>query len=356
MLKQQDIIIFYDVDGTLAKPFESPPKNICKLISSLDKAGVKQILCSGKGKDYLAGMARGLGISSTSFVIAENGGVIFDWRKQKKITITKESVSKIEEIKPNIKKALAKYCYYEEAKETIITLFFKETDKLSDIVEELNQNIKCAKSQIRHYSDGAIDIIFGCNHKGKAIKKLLKKYHNQAKIFTCGDGVNDLEMLSIGHPITYSGAHPKVVKKVFQQGGTIAEGDGPEGILRAISQLIFEDHLSEVVNHVEYVYRSWGNWEVLTEGNKYKVKKMVVNPKASLSLQKHQYRSEHWFVFEGKAEITINNKQVVLSHGEDYYVPQKAVHKVKNIGLSPLVIIEVQRGKYLGEDDIIRYE
>ncbi len=356
MLKQQDIIIFYDVDGTLAEPFKTPPKNICKLIASLDKAGVKQILCSGKGKDYLAGMARGLGINSASHVIAENGGVIFNWRNQKQITIAKEANSIIKKVQPKIKKTLAEYSYFEETKETIITLFFKQINNLPYIARLLQQTIKCEKSQIKYYSDGAIDIIFGNNHKGKAIKTYLKENSNDAKIFTCGDSLNDLEMLSIGHPITYSGAHPKVIKKVFKQGGTVAEGSGPEGILRAISQLVFEDHLSEVVNHVEFVYRSWGSWEVLTEGDKYKVKKMIVNPKASLSLQKHQHRSEHWFVFEGKAEITINNKKVILLAGEDYYLPQRAVHRVKNIGLSPLVIIEVQRGEYLGEDDITRYE
>lgn len=356
MLGSQNTVIFYDVDGTLAKPFESINPQIKKIISSMDKFGVKQVLCSGKGKDYLAGMARGIGINSTSHVIAENGGIIYDWRNQIVKKISQDSFDKAKEIKPRVYQLLKQYDFFEEAKENIITLFFKEIDRLPEISEYLKANLKMKGMQIKHYSDGALDIIFGDHHKGMAINSLLKKEYQNTQVFTFGDGLNDLEMLSIGHPVTFSSAHPEVVKQVKQRGGTVAKGEGPESILCALSSIIFKNQIHEAINHVDYINRDWGNWEVLSRGKNYKVKRMVVSPGAKLSLQRHNHRSEHWFVFEGCAEIIINNKKIEISEGEDYFVPQQSIHQIINPGLGDLVIIEVQRGKYLGEDDIVRFE
>ena len=356
MIKNQESIIFYDVDGTLAEPFCAPPKKLHKLISSLDGAGVKQILCSGKSKDYLAGMARGLGINSTSYVVAENGAIIYDWRNQTVEKMSKASWKMVQKIKPKIFKLVKDYDYFEESKETAVTLFFKDLAKLPEIAEYLSNNLAAEGVQVKCFPDGAIDISFGENHKGIAVSHLIKKYHSESKIYTCGDGINDLEMLSIGKCITFTGAHPEVIKKVKEMGGIVAEGNGPEGMLEAMSRLVYENHLPETINHIGYINRSWGNWEVLAKGSDYKVKKMTVFPSANLSLQKHNYRSEHWFIFEGKAEINVNNKIINLSEGEDYFVPQNAIHTIKNPGKNELVIIEVQRGRYLGEDDIIRFE
>ncbi len=103
-------------------------------------------------------------------------------------------------------------------------------------------------------------------------------------------------------------------------------------------------------------YRPWGWFESLTEGKGFQVKTIFVNPGASLSLQSHKYRSEHWVVVKGIAKITIDKKIKLLSEGESTYVPLGSKHRLENSGKELLTIIEVQIGTYLGEDDIIRYD
>ncbi len=103
-------------------------------------------------------------------------------------------------------------------------------------------------------------------------------------------------------------------------------------------------------------HRPWGWFESLAMGNQFQVKRICVKPGASLSLQSHKYRSEHWVVVEGTVKVTINDKVKFLSEGQSVYVPLNAIHRMENTGKLPMVLIEVQTGTYLGEDDIIRYE
>ena len=103
-------------------------------------------------------------------------------------------------------------------------------------------------------------------------------------------------------------------------------------------------------------HRPWGWFENLFIGKEFKVKRIHVNPGASLSLQSHKQRSEHWVVVEGKAKVTINNKIKNISKNQSVYVPLGVIHRIENTTKNPLVLIEVQIGSYLGEDDIIRYE
>ncbi len=351
----KNTIIFYDVDGTLAEPFQSPICELRKMILSLDNSGVEQVLCSGKGKDYLAGMARGLGIKNTSYVIAENGGVIYNWRQQKVIKIADNS-KKIKKIRPKLLRAIKEYDYQEEFKETIITLFFENELLAQRATTAIESEISSTDLNIKNYPDGAVDVILGDIHKGIAVEYYIKNFATGKKVFTCGDGENDLEMLSQGYPITFNNAHPKVKGIAKDRGGYISEENGPVGLMHAISHIVFENHIDGVINYLTYIKRHWGSWEVLSTGIGYKVKEMRVSVGKSLSLQKHHHRSEHWFVFEGTADVLINNKTIRLSKGEDYYIPQGSIHKVSNASDSELVIIEVQRGKYLGEDDIIRYD
>jgi mannose-1-phosphate guanylyltransferase/mannose-6-phosphate isomerase len=86
------------------------------------------------------------------------------------------------------------------------------------------------------------------------------------------------------------------------------------------------------------------------------VKRIVVNPGATLSLQSHNYRSEHWIVVEGAAKVTINDNVQTVTENQSVYIPLGAVHRMENPGKLPLTVIEVQTGSYFGEDDIIRYE
>lgn len=104
------------------------------------------------------------------------------------------------------------------------------------------------------------------------------------------------------------------------------------------------------------VYRPWGWYDSIDEGERFKVKRILVNPGASLSLQKHNHRAEHWVVVSGKAEITCGNQKFQLTENQSTYIPLGEVHRLANPGSIPLEIIEVQSGDYVGEDDIIRFE
>jgi UTP-glucose-1-phosphate uridylyltransferase len=103
-------------------------------------------------------------------------------------------------------------------------------------------------------------------------------------------------------------------------------------------------------------HRPWGWFESLALGECFQVKRILVKPGAALSLQSHNYRSEHWIVVEGRAKVTVDGEVKLLSEGQSIYVPLGAKHRMENPGSSPMVLIEVQVGTYLGEDDIVRYE
>lgn len=104
------------------------------------------------------------------------------------------------------------------------------------------------------------------------------------------------------------------------------------------------------------VHRPWGWYDSIDEGGRFKVKRIQVKPKASLSLQKHHHRAEHWVVVSGTAEITCGDKKVLLTENQSTYIPLGEVHRLSNPGTIPLEIIEVQSGSYFGEDDIVRFE
>ncbi len=103
-------------------------------------------------------------------------------------------------------------------------------------------------------------------------------------------------------------------------------------------------------------YRPWGWYESLIIGGRFQVKRIVVHPGASLSLQSHHHRSEHWIVVEGTAKVTVDDDIRLITENQSVYIPLGAVHRMENPGKVPMVLIEVQTGSYLGEDDIVRYE
>jgi mannose-6-phosphate isomerase len=100
--------------------------------------------------------------------------------------------------------------------------------------------------------------------------------------------------------------------------------------------------------------RPWGHFCVLEDAPRHKVKRIVIQPRQRLSLQKHGHRREHWFVLEGEAVVTCNDTEIRLSAGEAIDIPEGAWHRVKNSGTAPLIFVEVQTGDYFGEDDITR--
>ena len=103
-------------------------------------------------------------------------------------------------------------------------------------------------------------------------------------------------------------------------------------------------------------HRPWGWYEMLALSNRFQVKRIHVHPGAALSLQSHHHRSEHWIVVEGTAKVTVNDEVKLIGEGASVYIPLGAVHRMENPGKLPMVLIEVQTGPYLGEDDIVRYE
>ena len=104
------------------------------------------------------------------------------------------------------------------------------------------------------------------------------------------------------------------------------------------------------------VYRPWGSYEGVTAGDRFQVKRIIVSPGASLSLQMHHHRAEHWIVVKGTARVTKGDEVFVISENESTYIPLGEKHRLENPGSVPLEIIEVQSGGYLGEDDIVRFE
>ena len=104
------------------------------------------------------------------------------------------------------------------------------------------------------------------------------------------------------------------------------------------------------------VHRPWGWYDSIDHGPRFQVKRIMVKPGASLSLQMHHHRAEHWIVVSGTAEVTNGDKTIVLSENQSTYIPLGQVHRLANPGKVPLEIIEVQSGSYLGEDDIVRFE
>ena len=124
---------------------------------------------------------------------------------------------------------------------------------------------------------------------------------------------------------------------------------------KKVVDLLKEKGISQAENFPKD-HRPWGWFESLTLSDRFQVKRILVNPGAALSLQSHHHRSEHWIVVEGTAKVTINQSEKLISEGESVYIPLGAVHRMENPGKFPMVLIEVQTGSYLGEDDIVRYE
>ena len=100
----------------------------------------------------------------------------------------------------------------------------------------------------------------------------------------------------------------------------------------------------------------WGSYDSIDAGERFLVKRIVVNPQASLSRQLHHHRAEHWIVVRGTARVTRSEESFLLSENETVYIPLGTRHRLENLGKVPLEMIEVQSGAYLGEDDIVRFE
>jgi mannose-1-phosphate guanylyltransferase / mannose-6-phosphate isomerase len=124
--------------------------------------------------------------------------------------------------------------------------------------------------------------------------------------------------------------------------------------VRAIVERLQKSNRQEAVHH-RMVYRPWGSYESLDDGDRFQVKRLVVKPGQKLSLQKHFHRAEHWVVVQGTAMVHRDGEEILLRENESVYLPLGCVHRLDNPGKIPLVLVEVQSGSYLGEDDIVRF-
>ncbi|QWE21553.1 mannose-1-phosphate guanylyltransferase/mannose-6-phosphate isomerase [Polynucleobacter sp. AP-Kolm-20A-A1] len=134
----------------------------------------------------------------------------------------------------------------------------------------------------------------------------------------------------------------------------VADRKNSQDVKNIVTQL--EAQKREEKNLHRKVSRPWGWYDSVDEGERFKVKRIQVKPGASLSLQMHHHRAEHWIVVKGVAEITNGDKVLTLMENQSTYIPQGQTHRLANPGTEPLEIIEVQSGSYLGEDDIVRFE
>jgi len=134
----------------------------------------------------------------------------------------------------------------------------------------------------------------------------------------------------------------------------VADRSQSQDVKNIVGQLGAQER--EETNLHRKVVRPWGWYDSIDQGERFKVKRIQVKPGASLSLQMHQHRAEHWVVVKGTAEITNGDQVITLTENQSTYIPQGQMHRLANYGKVPLEIIEVQSGSYLGEDDIARFE
>jgi len=134
----------------------------------------------------------------------------------------------------------------------------------------------------------------------------------------------------------------------------VADRKNSQDVKSIVRQL--ESQQREEKNLHRKVVRPWGWYDSIDEGERFKVKRIQVKPGASLSLQMHHHRAEHWIVVKGVAEITNGDQVIILTENQSTYIPQGQTHRLANPGKTPLEIIEVQSGSYLSEDDIVRFE
>ncbi len=134
----------------------------------------------------------------------------------------------------------------------------------------------------------------------------------------------------------------------------VAHRDAAQDVKKIVEQLKAANRSEHSLHRV--VHRPWGSYNSLEAGERFQVKRIVVKPGASLSLQKHHHRAEHWIVVSGTAEVTCDDKVFLLGENQSTYIPLGSKHRLRNPGKVALELIEVQSGSYLGEDDIVRFD
>lgn len=128
-----------------------------------------------------------------------------------------------------------------------------------------------------------------------------------------------------------------------------------QGVRKVVEKMKANSQIAGRVDRHTFEERPWGRFEVLRDEEKFKTKKITLNPGQRLSYQSHNHRAEHWIVIEGTARVTLNDKELDVPAGEHVFIPKNAKHRVANLSDRPLIFVEVQTGSYFGEEDITRY-
>lgn len=134
----------------------------------------------------------------------------------------------------------------------------------------------------------------------------------------------------------------------------VTEKSCSQDVKHIYAELKTKGHITHQLHRT--VHRPWGTYTVLEEGSDFKIKRIVVKPGARLSLQMHYHRSEHWVVVSGTAKVVNEDSEIIVNTNESTYIKAGRKHRLENPGLLDLVMIEVQSGAYVGEDDIVRFE
>ena len=174
---------------------------------------------------------------------------------------------------------------------------------------------------------------------------------NHATAFRCERSLlrsesDEIELVGIGLK--------NIVAVAMRDAVMVADMSDSQNVKQAVSVLKARKAKQAVQFPVDH--RPWGWYETLILSDRFQVKRIHVHPGAALSLQSHVHRSEHWIVVQGTARVTVNDEVKLLTENQSVYIPLGAVHRMENPGKVPMVLIEVQTGSYLGEDDIIRYQ
>ena len=167
------------------------------------------------------------------------------------------------------------------------------------------------------------------------------------------DNVKNTYSLSSNRLITASGVSDLII--IDTPDALLISNRKQENNIKNLVDKLKINERSEIQNHRK-VYRPWGYYDSIDNGLGFQVKRILVNPGAKLSLQKHLHRAEHWVVIKGVATITCGKNTQDLKKNQSTYIPKGKIHRLENLQEKPLEIIEIQTGEYLGEDDIIRFE
>ncbi|MFW2590122.1 mannose-1-phosphate guanylyltransferase/mannose-6-phosphate isomerase [Sagittula sp. SSi028] len=220
-------------------------------------------------------------------------------------------------------------------------------DSIDYAVMEKASNLSAVRFD-GHWSDlGGWEAVYlesGRDENGNAVSDHATALDCQNSLLRAEDP--DQELVGIGLD--------NIVAVAMRDAVMVADMSNAQNVKKAVQVLKARE--AKQATQLPVDHRPWGWFETLVLADRFQVKRIHVHPGAALSLQSHHHRSEHWIVVQGTAKVTVDEEVKLVTENQSVYIPLGAVHRMENPGKVPMVLIEVQTGSYLGEDDIIRYE